>query len=91
MGDDCLTVKQAFGVYDSWLGDPKVAFRHEPAEAEGLFRQAAARFSNASAPKALGDCYLVALSRGAHATVVTLDGGLSNLAGKLGQQTVLLK
>jgi uncharacterized protein len=91
MGDDCLTVRRAWGVYDQWLQDPKVGFRHEPAELDSLFRRATAQFSHTSAPKALGDCYLLALAASLHATLVTLDGGLSAMADRLKLDTVLLQ
>jgi len=90
MGDDCLTVKKAWGVYDRWLCDPKVEFRHEPAGVDGFFRHATAHLSQVSAPKALGDCYLLALSQASNATLVTFDGGLSNLACKINQDAILL-
>jgi len=90
MGTDCLTVKQAWGVYDRWLSDPKIEIRREPAELDALFRRSTARFSQMSSPKALGDCYLLALSQVSDATLVTLDGGLSDLGGHIGQDVVLL-
>jgi hypothetical protein len=90
MGNDCLTVKKAWGVYDRWLRDPKVEFRHEPAEVDGFFRHATVHLSQVSAPKALGDCYLLALSHASNATLVTLDIGLSNLASKINQDAILL-
>jgi uncharacterized protein len=90
MGGDCLTVRKAWAVYDRWLEDPKVEFRHEPPEAASLFRLATSGFSRTSAPKALGDCYLLALSQAANATLVTFDKGLSNLAGKIGHHALLL-
>jgi predicted nucleic acid-binding protein len=90
MGQDCLTVRKAWGVYDRWLRDPKVEFRNEPADVDGLFRRASTPFSSTSAPKALGDCYLLAFSQASHATLVTLDGGLHNLARKTGQDALLL-
>jgi uncharacterized protein len=90
MGDDCLTLRKAWAVYDRWLEDPKVEFRHEPPEAGGLFRNATSGFSRTSAPKALGDCYLLALSQAAHATLVTFDKGLSNLAGRISHDALLL-
>ena len=90
MGDDCLTVKKAWGVYDRWLHDPKVDFRHEPTEVDALFRHATTEFSQKSAPKALGDCYLLALSQASPATLVTFDGALSTLAGRTHQDAILL-
>ena len=90
MGDDCLTVGGAWDVYETWLRDPKIEFRSEPADVGGLFRHATARFSKTAAPKALGDCYLVALSQATHTTLVTLDGALSHLASRFHQDAVLL-
>lgn len=90
MGADCLTVKKAWGVYDRWLRDPKVEMRREPPEVDELFRQATAPFGQMSSPKALGDCYLLAVSQSLGATLVTLDGGLLHLARKMNQEAFLL-
>jgi hypothetical protein len=67
----------------SLLLDPKVEKRREPADVDRLFRRATAPFSHMSSPKALGDCYLLALSQATNATLVTLDNGLFDLAGKI--------
>jgi len=91
MSHDCLTVRQAWAVYDRWLEDPKVEFRREPAEVDELFRQAAEPVWRTAAPKALGDCYLSALSRACGATLVTFDTGLYRLATRQGGQATLLK
>jgi predicted nucleic acid-binding protein len=90
MGPDCLTLKKAWAVYDRWLNDPKVEFHSETADVDGLFRRATARFGNLAAPKALGDCYLAALSRAYRATLVSFDAGLSKLAVRIGQGARLL-
>lgn len=90
MGGDCLTVRKAWAVYDRWLHDPKVEFRHEPAEVDEWFRLATSALSSISAPKALGDCYLLAVSQAAHATLVTFDKALSKLAVKRNHDAVLL-
>lgn len=90
MGDDCLTVKKAWGVYDRWLRAPGVEFRREPAEVDDLFRQATARLPQSSSPKALGDCYLLAMSEASNAILVTLDRGLSQIAGESDREVILL-
>jgi toxin-antitoxin system PIN domain toxin len=90
MGEDCLPLKRAWGVYDRWLRDPKVEFRHESADVDGLFRHATTHFSHSAAPKALGDCYLLALSGASHAALVTLDGSLARLANRIGLDAILL-
>jgi predicted nucleic acid-binding protein len=83
-------LKKAWGVYDRWLRDPKVEFRQELEEVGRLFRHATERISHTPAPKALGDCYLLAFSQASNAILVTLDAGLSRLARKMNQDTVLL-
>jgi toxin-antitoxin system PIN domain toxin len=90
MGDDCLTVKKAWAVYDRWLRDPKVEFLYDSAEVDALFRSATARYSHTPAPKALGDCYLVALSEASRSTLVTLDSALAGLARGMKVDGVLL-
>ena len=91
MGTNCLTVKKAWAIYDLWMRDPKVEYRHEPAKVESLFRHASGRFSQTSAPKALGDCFLLAMSEASDATLVTFDAGLAQLADKLNRPAVPLK
>ena len=91
MGEDCLTIKGAWQVYDQWLLDPRVEIRREPVEVDDLFRRATAAFSSESAPKALGDCYLVALGQALNAIVVTLDRGLSKQAIRLKHEVKLLR
>lgn len=89
MGDDCLTVRKAWAVYDQWLSDPKVEIRAEAPEIEDLFRQATLPFAKLSAPKVLGDCYLLAVARALQAKLVTLDRAFLNPA-RLAAQDVLL-
>lgn len=91
MGEDCLTLKAAWRVYDQWLRDSRVSFRHEPAEVDILFRQVTILFAQVAAPKVLGDCYLLALSEASHATLVTLDANLAKISDQIHQDVVLLK
>jgi hypothetical protein len=90
MGEDCLSVKAAWAVYDRWWRDPRVSFRWEPVELDALFRQATIPVSRTPAPKALGDCYLLALSQAAGASLVTFDGALASLADKTHHKVILL-
>ena len=90
MGDDCLTLREAWKVYDRWLRDPKVEFSREPAQVDDLFRRTTKSFSQTSAPKALGDSYLLALSQALDTTLVTYDIGLSKLAARADHKAVLL-
>ena len=91
MGDDCLTVKRAWAVFDQWLLDPRIELRREPPEIDEWFRRATTPFSYRSAPKAVGDCYLLALSRSLNATLVTLDSGVADLTGRAKQPVTLLR
>ena len=78
MGDNCMTVEDAWRVYDKWLRESIVGFCHEPAELDSLFRLATAPVSRLSSLKALGDCYLLAVSQAANATLVTFVMPASN-------------
>ena len=90
MGNDCLTLRGAWKVYDQWLGDPKVELRREPADVDLVFRRAASRFANLAAPKALGDCYLLALAQASGASLVTFDTALAGHARRIQLPVVLL-
>jgi len=91
MGNNCLTLHAAWQVYDQWLSEPHVAFCHEPAEVDSLFRLVTAPVSRTSSPKVLGDCYLLAVSQAAHAKLVTFDAGLGRLAARLHYGVVVLE
>ena len=91
MGSNCLTVQEAWQVYDKWLREPLVEFCHEPAEVDTLFRLTTAPASRHSSPKLLGDCYLLAVSHAADATLVTFDAGLKRLASKIHYDVLLLE
>ena len=91
MGDDCLTIKYAWAAYERFLADPRIEFAREPSEVDHLFRRATSRFSSQSTPKALGDCYLLALSEALNTTLVTMDSGLSDLGSRRGHDVVLVR
>ncbi len=91
MGDNCMTLQAAWQVYDQWLRDPHVAFCQEPAEVDSLFRLATVPVARTSSPKALGDCYLLAVSHAVQAKLVTFDAGLVRLAATVHVDAVLLK
>ena len=90
MGKEVLTVGEAWKVYDRWLEDSRIILRQEPAELTVSFRAATRPFSRLSAPKALGDCYLSAISQVVDATLVTFDRGLASACQKAGHSVVLL-
>src|SRR5208283_3678039 len=82
MGKDVQTIGAAWKVYDRWLEDSRVGIRQEPVELDGAFRAATRSVSRLSSPKALGDCYLLALSQVTNTTLVTFDRGLASACEK---------
>ena len=90
MGEDVRTIGQAWKVYDRWLEDSRVEIRQEAFELDAAFRAATHSVSRLSSPKALGDCYLLAVSQIADATLVTFDRGLASACQKARQPVTLL-
>jgi len=91
MGKDVRTVGEAWKVYDRWLEDSRVGLRQEPFELDVAFRAATRSVSRLASPKALGDCYLLAVSQVTSATLVTFDRGLESMCRKARQPAVLLE
>lgn len=91
MGKDVCTIGEAWKVYDRWLEDSRVGIRQEASELDAAFRAATRPVSRQSSPKALGDCYLLAVSQVAKATLVTFDRGLASACQKAGQRVALLE
>jgi uncharacterized protein len=90
MGRDVRTIGEAWTVYDRWLDDSRIEIRQEPLELDEAFRAALRSFSRLSSPKALGDCYLLAVGKVANATLVTFDRGLASACRKARQPVMLL-
>lgn len=90
MGEDVLTIGEAWKVYDRWLEDSRIAIWRETLEFDPALRAATRPFSRLSSPKALGDCYLLAVSQVANATLVTFDRGLASACQKARQPGTLL-
>jgi predicted nucleic acid-binding protein len=80
MGDDVITLKAAWKIYDRWMEDSSVEFVPEPENLDRVFRRIAATFSQDFATKVVVDCYLLALANDLHATLLTFDRGLLRLA-----------
>jgi toxin-antitoxin system PIN domain toxin len=91
MGKDVQTIGEAWKVYDRWLEDSRVGMRRETLELDAAFREATRPFSRQASPKALGDCYLLAVSQSTNATLVTLDRGLASACQKAHQLVALLE
>ena len=89
MGEQTLTLRKAWGVYDQWLNDPRVEFYPEPRGLEAAFREATAPLASKAASKWVGDCYLLAYARQSHAALATFDKGLYDLAGRAGCAAVI--
>jgi hypothetical protein len=63
MGRDVLTIGEAWKVYDRWLQDTRTGLRQDPVIVEDLLRASTRPLSKLASPKALGDCYLMAVSQ----------------------------
>jgi hypothetical protein len=88
MGDQTLTLRKAWGVYDRWLEDPRVEFSPEPRQAETGFRQATEPFAAKAASKWIGDCWLLAFAQATHSRLVTFDQALYEFARKQGNAAI---
>ena len=89
MGEQTLTIKKAWGVYERWLTDPRVEFYPEPRGMEAAFREATAPFAAQPASKWVGDCYLLAYSKQSGAALVTFDKALLEAARKHGYAAIV--
>lgn len=88
-GTPPLTVERAWDVYDRWLQDPRVEFFPEPKTIDVEFRKATKRFAALSAPKSIGDCWLMAFAVGVEASLVTFDRSLHDMARKQGNKAII--
>lgn len=89
MGDQILTLKEAWQVYDIWLADPRVEFYLEPRGVDSSFRKITRPFGSQSSSKVIGDCWLLAFAADVQATLVTFDRALYSLAKKNGHAAVV--
>jgi uncharacterized protein len=89
MGDQTLTLRRAWNVYDRWVEDPRVEFYPEPRNLDAGFRHATEPFAAQQASKAVGDCFLLAYAEEIQATLVTFDRGLHEFTRKQGQAAVI--
>jgi len=89
MGDQTLTLKEAWQVYDSWLEDPRIDFYLEPRGVDSRLRRISKPFSSLPASKAIGDCWMLAFAAEIQAILVTFDGALYSHAKKLGYSAMI--
>jgi toxin-antitoxin system PIN domain toxin len=80
MGEDTLTLRKAWDVYDQWITDPRVDSYPEPRGLDPVFRELTAPFAAKPATNAVVDCYLLAYAKQTAATLVTFDRDLHQLA-----------
>ncbi len=89
MGEQTVTLRQAWDVYDQWLNDPRVEFHPEPRGLDASFRRMTSPFGGQRASKWVGDCYLLAHASESDAPLVTFDAALLELARKRGHPSIL--
>lgn len=89
MGEQTLNLRQAWGVYERWLKDPRVEFYPEPRDLDAAFRRTTEPFASKPATKWVGDCYLLAYSQQSQASLVTFDAALVKFARKRGCAAIL--
>ena len=89
MGDQTLTLRKAWGVYDRWLEDPRVEFYPEPRNLDAAFREITQPFAAQQASKTVGDCFLLAYARELQAALVTFDRALHGHAREHGHASVI--
>jgi hypothetical protein len=89
MGEQTLTLNQAWGIYDRWLQDPRVEFYPEPRGIDAAFRMSTKPFGGKKATKWIGDCYPLAYAQACEASLVTFDTALHAHARKQGNPAVI--
>ena len=89
MGDQTLTLRKGWGVYDRWLEDPRVEFYPEPRNLDAAFREITQPFAAKQASKTVGDCFLLAYATELQAALVTFDRALHRQARECGHACVI--
>lgn len=88
MGEQTLTLRDAWAVYDRWLEDERIEFCSDPEQTEAAFRQATEPFADRTASKWVGDCWLLAFAQATHSQLVTFDQALCDFAHNQGHAAV---
>lgn len=89
MGEQTLTLRQAWHAYERWLDDPRVEFHPEARGLDAAIREATAPFAAHAASKWIGDGYLLAYAKESGAPLVTFDRALLTVARKHGYAAIL--
>jgi uncharacterized protein len=88
MGDQTLTLRQAWAVFDQWLADPRVVFRPEPRQMEENFRLSTEPYASEAASKWIGDCWLLAFAQATRSHLITFDRALREFANRQGHAAI---
>ena len=75
MGDEAITQRQCWRIYDEWMAGGRAVEQTEPPEAAVLFRGLTS--AAAPNPKTWTDSYLAAFAEAAGLTLVTFDKALA--------------
>jgi toxin-antitoxin system PIN domain toxin len=78
MGDELMSQRQAWQIYDRWLQDDRVACLDEPSGLERIFRNLTRLRQPAT--KDWADSYLCAFASASQLSIVTFDRSLSRKA-----------
>lgn len=79
VGEDVVSLRQAWQMYDDILADSLVAYSNEPARLEARWR--AYTDAELFTPKIWSDAYLAAFAQEAHLEIVTFDRGFRRYTG----------
>jgi predicted nucleic acid-binding protein len=88
MGEQTLTLRKAWAVYDRWLEDPRVDFCSDPQLVDAAFRLATNPFAAKAASKWVGDCWLLAFAQATHSRLITFDQALCDFSHKQGHNAI---
>jgi len=89
MGQDVMTIAQAWEVFDLWCSDPRIEFSPEPRGLDQTIRHYLKPFAAKPATMWIGDCYLLAFAEQSQSRLVTFDEALHRFARKHGHAAVL--
>lgn len=89
-GGDVRTIGEAWTVCDRWLEDSRIGIRDDSFGLDAGFRAPTHPVASHDSPKALGDCYLLAVCQIADTTLVTFDRGLASACRNIRRPVTLL-
>jgi len=83
-----MTLRDAWHLYDQWLGDPRAEFLSDPRGLEKAFRESTSPLADSPASNQVGDCLLLALAKVHEAPLVSFDKALLKYAAKHGYPVI---